>query len=154
MKAVSRRHFICGTASLALLPPIANATCIAPPWRAATAGPPLHTPRDPVGDIIKVVAWQEGVSVADIVGSSRSKPVVRARQRAMYIAKTLTGKSLPDLGRRFGGRDHTTVLYACKKIELQRRMGPHAAAEIMLLTKAGGSSLLLIDSSAARWPHQ
>ena len=49
--------------------------------------------------------------------SRRTANVVRPRQVAMYLAKTLTLRSLPEIGRRFGGRDHTTVLHAVRKIE-------------------------------------
>ena len=51
------------------------------------------------------------------MSSRRTANVVRPRQIAMYLAKTLTLRSLPEIGRRFGGRDHTTVLHAVRKIE-------------------------------------
>jgi chromosomal replication initiator protein len=57
------------------------------------------------------------VSRADILSSRRSASVVKPRQIAMYLAKILTLRSLPEIGRRFGGRDHTTVLHAVRKIE-------------------------------------
>jgi chromosomal replication initiator protein len=57
------------------------------------------------------------VSRADLLSSRRTANVVRPRQVAMYLAKTLTLRSLPEIGRRFGGRDHTTVLHAVRKIE-------------------------------------
>jgi chromosomal replication initiator protein len=64
-----------------------------------------------------VVARQYNVSRADLLSSRRTANVVRPRQVAMYLAKTLTLRSLPEIGRRFGGRDHTTVLHAVRKIE-------------------------------------
>jgi chromosomal replication initiator protein len=57
------------------------------------------------------------VSRADLLSSRRTANVVRPRQVAMYLAKVLTLRSLPEIGRRFGGRDHTTVLHAVRKIE-------------------------------------
>ena len=51
-----------------------------------------------------------------LVGPSRRQPLVRARQTAMYLCRELTDLSLPKIGRAFGGRDHTTVLHACRKI--------------------------------------
>jgi chromosomal replication initiator protein len=63
------------------------------------------------------VARQYNVSRADLLSSRRTANVVRPRQVAMYLAKTLTLRSLPEIGRRFGGRDHTTVLHAVRKIE-------------------------------------
>jgi chromosomal replication initiator protein len=81
----------------------------------------LVRPADPrrirVEDILRVVAKRYGVSRADLLSSRRTANVVRPRQIAMYLAKTLTLRSLPEIGRRFGGRDHTTVLHAVRKIE-------------------------------------
>ena len=57
------------------------------------------------------------MSRGDLLSSRRTANVVRPRQVAMYLAKTLTLRSLPEIGRRFGGRDHTTVLHAVRKIE-------------------------------------
>ena len=69
-----------------------------------------------VEDILRIVAKHYGVSRADLLSSRRTANVVRPRQIAMYLAKTLTLRSLPEIGRRFGGRDHTTVLHACGRI--------------------------------------
>jgi chromosomal replication initiator protein len=70
-----------------------------------------------IEDIQKLVATHYNVSRADILSSRRTATVVRPRQIAMYLAKVLTLRSLPEIGRRFGGRDHTTVLHAVRKIE-------------------------------------
>jgi chromosomal replication initiator protein len=70
-----------------------------------------------IEDIQKLVASHYNVSRADILSSRRTANVVRPRQIAMYLAKALTLRSLPEIGRRFGGRDHTTVLHAVRKIE-------------------------------------
>jgi chromosomal replication initiator protein len=70
-----------------------------------------------IEDIQKLVASRYNVSRADILSSRRTANVVRPRQIAMYLAKVLTLRSLPEIGRRFGGRDHTTVLHAVRKIE-------------------------------------
>jgi len=61
--------------------------------------------------------------------------VVRPRQVAMYLAKTLTLRSLPEIGRRFGGRDHTTVLHAVRKIENLVGTDSALAEEIELLKR-------------------
>jgi chromosomal replication initiator protein len=77
-----------------------------------------HEPkRIKIEDIQRVVARQYNVSRSDLLSSRRTANVVRPRQVAMYLAKTLTLRSLPEIGRRFGGRDHTTVLHAVRKIE-------------------------------------
>lgn len=77
--------------------------------------------RDPkkvkIEDIQKLVANHYNVSRADLLSSRRTAAVVRPRQIAMFLSKILTPRSLPEIGRRFGGRDHTTVLHAVRKIE-------------------------------------
>ncbi len=66
--------------------------------------------------ILSVVAESTGVSVTEITGDKRSRPVVESRHLAMYLARELTDASLPKIGDRIGGRDHTTVLHAVEKI--------------------------------------
>src|SRR6202165_1148526 len=78
---------------------------------------PQEPKRIKIEDIQRVGARQYNVSRSDLLSSRRTANVVRPRQVAMYLAKTLTLRSLPEIGRRFGGRDHTTVLHAVRKIE-------------------------------------
>lgn len=78
---------------------------------------PSEPKRIKIEDIQRIVARQYNVSRSDLLSSRRTANVVRPRQVAMYLAKTLTLRSLPEIGRRFGGRDHTTVLHAVRKIE-------------------------------------
>jgi chromosomal replication initiator protein len=78
---------------------------------------PVEPKRVRIEDIQRVVARQYNVSRADLLSSRRTANVVRPRLVAMYLAKILTLRSLPEIGRRFGGRDHTTVLHAVRKIE-------------------------------------
>lgn len=68
-------------------------------------------------DIQRLVAHYYGVKRTEILSERRTAKVVKARQVAMYLTKKLTSRSLPEIGRRFGGRDHTTVLHAVRKIE-------------------------------------
>lgn len=70
-----------------------------------------------VDNIQKTVAEYYKIRVADLLSSSRSRNVARPRQLAMALAKELTSHSLPEIGQFFGGRDHTTVLHACRKIQ-------------------------------------
>src|SRR5262249_53984422 len=70
-----------------------------------------------VETVMKEVANYFGVSIADLRGQSRLANIARPRQIAMYLSRKLTKASYPDLGQRFGGKDHTTVMSACKKIE-------------------------------------
>jgi chromosomal replication initiator protein len=69
-----------------------------------------------VDEIQKAVAGYFDLSVEDILSKRRTKTVVRPRHIAMYLAKSMTTRSLPDIGRRFGGRDHSTVIHAVTKI--------------------------------------
>jgi chromosomal replication initiator protein len=70
-----------------------------------------------IEDIQKRVADYFGIKVSDIQSSRRTQNITRPRQVAMYLAKILTSRSLPEIGRKFGGRDHTTVLHAVRKVE-------------------------------------
>lgn len=70
-----------------------------------------------IEDIQKIVARQFNVARNDLLSNRRTRQIVRPRQIAMYLAKMMTPRSLPEIGRRFGGRDHTTVLHAVRKIE-------------------------------------
>jgi chromosomal replication initiator protein len=87
-----------------------------------------------IDDIQKLVASHFNVSRAEILSARRTANVVRPRQIAMYLAKTLTLRSLPEIGRRFGGRDHTTVLHAVRKIE-ELVSKDHNLAEVIELLK-------------------
>lgn len=69
-----------------------------------------------IEDIQKRVAEYYGVKISDMQSARRSQNVARPRQVAMYLAKVLTSRSLPEIGRKFGGRDHTTVLHAVRKV--------------------------------------
>jgi chromosomal replication initiator protein len=84
-----------------------------------------------VENIQKTVADFFNIKVADMYSKRRPANIARPRQIAMYLAKELTQKSLPEIGELFGGRDHTTVLHAVRKIagdrQKERRVQPRAA---------------------------
>jgi len=69
-----------------------------------------------IENIQKTVAEYFNIRLADLSGKSRTRSIARPRQIAMSIAKELTNKSLPEIGQAFGGRDHTTVMHACRKV--------------------------------------
>jgi chromosomal replication initiator protein len=96
---------------------------------------PAEPKRVRIEDIQRVVARQYNVSRADLLSSRRTANVVRPRQVAMYLAKVLTLRSLPEIGRRFGGRDHTTVLHAVRKIEALSGNDTTLAEEIEALKR-------------------
>jgi chromosomal replication initiator protein DnaA len=70
-----------------------------------------------IEDIQRIVARHYNVSRQELVSNRRTRVIVKPRQIAMYLSKALTPRSFPEIGRRFGGRDHTTVLHAVRKIE-------------------------------------
>ena len=70
-----------------------------------------------IEDIQRIVARHYNVSRQELVSNRRTRVIVKPRQIAMYLSKTMTPRSFPEIGRRFGGRDHTTVLHAVRKIE-------------------------------------
>jgi chromosomal replication initiator protein len=72
-----------------------------------------------IEDILRIVSRHYGVSRSDILSERRHRSVVWPRQIGMYLAKQLTSRSLPEIGRRFGNRDHTTVLHAIRKVDGQ-----------------------------------
>lgn len=88
-----------------------------------------------IEDIQKIVARHFNVSKADLLSSRRTRTIVRPRQIAMYLSKVLTPRSLPEIGRRFGGRDHTTVLHAVRKVEELMQADRALADEIEMLKR-------------------
>ncbi|MEA2936262.1 MAG: chromosomal replication initiator protein [Variibacter sp.] len=96
---------------------------------------PAEHKRVKIEDIQRMVARHFNVSRSDMLSSRRTANVVRPRQIAMYLAKTLTLRSLPEIGRRFGGRDHTTVLHAVRKIETLAGNDKALAEEIEILKR-------------------
>jgi chromosomal replication initiation ATPase DnaA len=84
---------------------------------AANPPKPIRPQELKIDNIQRVVARQYNVSRTALLSSRRTAEVVLPRQIAMYLAKTLTMRSLPEIGRRFGGRDHTTVLHSVRRIE-------------------------------------
>ncbi len=77
----------------------------------------LEPKRIKIDDILKLVSKHFGVSRNDILSQRRHRSIVWPRQIGMYLSKQMTSRSLPEIGRRFGGRDHTTVLHAVRKVE-------------------------------------
>lgn len=88
-----------------------------------------------IEDIQRIVAKHYNVQRQDLLSNRRTHNVVMPRQIAMYLAKVLTPRSLPEIGRRFGGRDHTTVLHAVRKIELLLKTDMQLVADIDLLRR-------------------
>ncbi|MBC7670759.1 MAG: chromosomal replication initiator protein DnaA, partial [Gemmatimonadaceae bacterium] len=88
-----------------------------------------------IDDIQKATADHYGMKQADLLSERRNRAIARPRQAAMWLAKQLTTRSLPDIGRRFGGRDHTTVLHAVRRIEALRVDDPVLSQDLETLTR-------------------
>jgi chromosomal replication initiator protein len=89
-----------------------------------------------VENIQKTVADYYKIKVADMYSKKRPASIARPRQIAMYLAKDLTKKSLPEIGELFGGRDHTTVLHAVRKIGDERRNNPELNQQLHVLEQS------------------
>jgi chromosomal replication initiator protein len=86
-----------------------------------------------VENIQKTVADFYKIKVADMYSKKRPASIARPRQVAMYMAKELTKKSLPEIGDLFGGRDHTTVLHAVRKIAQERTVNSELNQQLHVL---------------------
>jgi len=89
-----------------------------------------------IEDIQRIVAKHYNISRADLVSARRTRTIVKPRQVAMYLAKVMTPRSLPEIGRRFGNRDHTTVLHAVRKIDGLVQADTGLAEEIEVLKRS------------------
>ena len=88
-----------------------------------------------IEDILKLISRHFGVPKSEILSQRRHRSVVWPRQIGMYLAKQMTARSLPEIGRRFGNRDHTTVLHAIRKIDSELTDNPRLRDEIEELKK-------------------
>ena len=88
-----------------------------------------------IEDIQRAVSRHYNVSRTDMLSNRRTRVIVKPRQIAMYLAKMMTPRSLPEIGRRFGGRDHTTVLHAVRKVESMIADDGQLAKELELLKR-------------------
>lgn len=88
-----------------------------------------------IDDIQKRVAAHFNIKLSDMGSARRSRSIARPRQVAMYLAKKLTSRSLPEIGRRFGGKDHTTVMHAVKRIEELSAQDEALAEDIEILLR-------------------
>ena len=87
-----------------------------------------------IEEIQRKVAEHYNVRLSDMIGPKRARPIARPRQVAMYLSKHLTTRSLPEIGRRFGGRDHTTIMHGIRKID-ELKAGDRQLAEDIALLK-------------------
>ncbi len=88
-----------------------------------------------IDEIQRAVVEHYGLKLADMASARRSRSVARPRQVAMYLCKQLTTRSLPEIGRKFGGRDHTTVMHAIRTIERLRQEDPQIREDLEVLMR-------------------
>ncbi len=88
-----------------------------------------------IDEIQRKVAEHYNLRIADLLSPRRARAVARPRQVAMFLSKNLTSKSLPEIGRKFGGRDHTTVIHAVKRVEEMRQTDSQIADDVELLRR-------------------
>jgi chromosomal replication initiator protein len=88
-----------------------------------------------VEEIQRRVAEHYNIRLSDMIGPKRTRTLARPRQVAMYLCKQLTRRSLPEIGRRFGGRDHTTVMHGVRKIEELKAQDAQIAEDLELLRR-------------------
>ena len=93
-----------------------------------------------IEEIQKRVAEHFNIRIADMHSARRARAVARPRQVAMSLAKQLTSRSLPEIGRKFGGRDHTTVMHAVKRVEQLMKPDPEFAQDVELLRRSLGGT--------------
>jgi chromosomal replication initiator protein len=89
-----------------------------------------------VEEIQRKVSEHYNIRLSDMIGPKRMRSYARPRQVAMYLSKLLTSRSLPEIGRRFGGRDHTTVMHGVKRIEDLQIQDGQVAEDIEMLRRA------------------
>ena len=88
-----------------------------------------------IDEIQKKVSSYYNIKLDDLISSRRIRTFARPRQVAMYLSKKLTTRSLPEIGRKFGGRDHTTVIHAVKKIDELKEHDPKFDEDVNLITQ-------------------
>jgi chromosomal replication initiator protein len=88
-----------------------------------------------IDNILRVVADHYKLSYNDLKGKKRTKNIAFPRQIAMYIARDITEYSTTELGFEFGGRDHTTVMHACQKIDEMLKADPNLVSSIQSLVR-------------------
>lgn len=116
----------------------------APPKMAAPR--PLRRTVLTLADVIRTVADHFGVTVALLKSETRSKPIARPRQVACYLAREVLGKELAAIGRALGGRDHTTVIAAVKRIKLEITRDEKLASDVSVLRER-------LAAQAAAWAN-
>ncbi|MBC7143501.1 MAG: chromosomal replication initiator protein DnaA [Rhodobacteraceae bacterium] len=88
-----------------------------------------------IEEIQRKVSEHYNIRLSDMIGPKRVRTIARPRQVAMYLAKSMTTRSLPEIGRRFGGRDHTTIMHGIRKVEELKATDSQLAEDVELLRR-------------------
>lgn len=107
-------------------------------WQPETAPDdtrPIRTSLSRIAYIQQIVARRYNVSREDLISTRRTQHVLLPRQIAIYLARTLTIRSLPEIGRLFGNRDHTTVMHAVRRIEQRMQSDQKCAGDVAMFVK-------------------
>lgn len=118
-----------------MLPPIPNSIIaeaveiVSPSWQGS------------IKKIQFAICKEYGVTLADLFSQRRGAEIVRPRQVAMFLCKRLTNRSLPEIARRFGGRDHTTALHAIRKIDRLIATDAELRARVVTLAESVGGMI-------------
>lgn len=131
MKSRITRRALCAGLATAPVAMAVGGQSVGPVATAAASTPP----KDLIGRILATVAADSGLPIEVILSPLRTRESVAARQKGLYLAYVMSGKSLPEIGRRFGGRDHTTVLHAVRKIGALRDSDPALRAELSRIAR-------------------
>lgn len=98
----------------------------------------VHLVVHKVEDIKRAACRHFGVSKIDIISARRPASLVTSRFVAMYLTRVLTTKSFPEIGRHYGGRDHTSILHACQRIEQRRITDPELNEHVLAVARSLG----------------
>lgn len=133
---INRRQLFKGSTASAIACTAATVVSLGLAAQPVAAQPLPLSYKGMFDDIIDICARYYGTTRAAVLSESRERHVVKARQAAMYISRRLTRRSLPEIGRRMGNRDHTTVLHSDKKITALVERDPFTRQSMERLTDA------------------
>lgn len=124
---------LCREPDVFVVGPDAEVNHYGPNWFVVLDSDPRPGDYPSIREIQKAVCKHYEVLMTDLLSSRRTAKIVRPRQVAFYLCKVLTPHSLPQLGRRFGGRDHTTALHAIRMVPIRARADAELAHDLAIL---------------------
>lgn len=154
MKRLTRRAVCAGLVALPAAALVREAVSARDVVETASTPVPETVQGDIIDRIFAVVACHDGVTAELMRSPERTWVAVNARRKVMYLSYRMSKKSLPEIGRRMGGRDHTTVLHAVRVLDARARTDTAFAAELRYLAlQADPHADALLAASADRLPR-